>query len=109
MFFSFSSEIVMFTYGDFAEGRAGGTYEEGAKGATRLCSAPLAFGSSLRFNNHVATVRVSNAIQYLIRRVLDARIRLVELPGRLGRELAQRIAVAQGVDCFKYQFRPHLM
>jgi hypothetical protein len=31
MFFSFSSEIVMFTYGDFAEGRAGGTYEEAPK------------------------------------------------------------------------------
>src|SRR5580692_10093973 len=69
MFFSLSSEIVMFTYGDFAEGRAGGTYEEGAKGATRLCSAPLAFGSSLRFYDHITTVRVSNAIQYLIRRV----------------------------------------
>jgi hypothetical protein len=97
----------MFTYGDFAEGRAGGTYEEGAKGATRLCSAPLAFGSSLRFYDHITTVRVSNAIQYLIRCVLNTRVWLVELPGRLGRELTQCVTVAQGVDCFKYQFRPH--
>jgi hypothetical protein len=33
IFFSLSSEIVMFTYEEFAEGRAGGNYAEGAEGA----------------------------------------------------------------------------
>jgi hypothetical protein len=97
----------MFTYGDFAEGRAGGTCRGSAKGATRLRSAPLAFGSSLRFNNHCAAVRVSDAMQYLIRRILNTRVGLVELPRCLGSQLAQRVTVSQSVYCFKYQFRPH--
>jgi hypothetical protein len=97
----------MFTYGDFAEGRAGGTSRRSAKGATRLRSASLAFGGSLRFNDQGAAVRVSYAMQYLIRRVLNTRIGLVELPRRLGSQLAQRVTIAQSVYCLKYQFRPH--
>jgi hypothetical protein len=97
----------MFTYGDFAEGRAGGTCGGRAKGATRLCSAPLAFGSSLRFKNYRATVGIGNPVQYFIRRVLDARVRLMELPRCLGSQLTQRVPIAQSVYCLKYQFRPH--
>src|SRR5208337_2765033 len=53
MFFSFNSEIVMFTYGDFAEGRVGGSCGERAEGAARLRCAPLRFRCGLRLYDYI--------------------------------------------------------
>jgi hypothetical protein len=97
----------LFTYEDFAEGRAGGTYEEGAKGAARLCCAPLRFGSQLRFKDYHVPISIGDAMQDFISRVLNTRVGLVELPRRLGSQLAQSVTVAQSMDCLEYQFRPH--
>src|SRR6516164_8215568 len=96
MFFSFNSEIVMFTYGEFfAEGRAGGSCGKRAKGAARLCCAPLRFGSSLRFDDYILPFGIGNTVQHFVGGVLNARVGLVELAGYLGSKLAQRITVAQ--------------
>src|SRR5579863_2123360 len=74
MFFSFSSEIVIgfdSPTEDFAEGRAGGTFEGMRRSAARLCSAPLSFGNLLGFEDDRAPVRVGDAVQNFVRRVLN--------------------------------------
>ena len=51
MFFSFNSEIVMFTYGDFAEGRVGGWAGSAPKArrayAARRCASEAVSGSTI--------------------------------------------------------------
>src|SRR5208337_596519 len=94
MFFSFNSEIVMFTYGGFAEGRAGGTAGNAPKARRALGRAPLRFGGRLRFNNYILPFGIGNTVQHVIGGVLNARAGLVELACCLGSKLAKHISVA---------------
>src|SRR6516165_6931207 len=105
MFFSFSSEIVIVTYGDLLQRRD--VMAGGARGAARLGSAPLGFGCSLRFQNHFFAFCSGNAVQDFVCRVLNTRAGAVKLPRRLRRELAQGVTIAKRMNCFKNQFRPH--
>jgi hypothetical protein len=107
MFFSFSSEIVIVTYGDLTERRDLVLRQKRAEGAARLGSAPLSFGCGLRFQNDVVALGPGNVVQHLIGGVLYARARLVKLAGRLGGELAKGVTVTQCVNGFKNEFRPH--
>jgi hypothetical protein len=95
MFFSFNSEIVMFTYGEFCR-KAGpeDTAGKRAKGAARLCCAPLRFGSGLRFQDYILPFGIGNTGQDFVSGVLNACVGLVELAGCLGSKLAQHIPIA---------------
>jgi len=98
----------MFTYEEFAEGRAGGNYEERAEGAgAALSCAPLRFGSRLRFKDQGLPIGIGNTMEHLVCSVLNTRVGLVELPRRLRSQLTQRVTVAQSMHCLKNQFRPH--
>src|SRR6516164_1444628 len=103
MFFSLSSEIVIVTYGDLAE-RQDGVLRETRRGAARLGSAPLGFGSRLRIQNHFFTLRLGDAIKDLISCVLNTRAGTVKLARRLRGELAKCVTVTQCVHGFKHQF-----
>src|SRR5271163_946568 len=85
MFFSFNSEIVMFTYGGICR-KAGPEDSAGkrAKGAARLSCAPLPFGSGLRFQDYILPFGIGNTVQHFVGGVLNARVGLVELAGCLG-------------------------
>src|ERR1019366_1309178 len=88
MFFSFNSEIVMFTYGDFAERRVGGTAGNAPKARRRLCSAPLRFGGGLRFDDHILPFGIGDSVQHFVGGVLNACVGFVKLTRRLGCQLA---------------------
>ncbi len=66
MFFSLSSEIVMFTYEGFAEGRAGGTYEEAPEGAARYaarrCASVAVSGSIMMFFRSESAIRFNTSL-----------------------------------------------
>jgi len=82
-------------------------WQEAPEGAARLGSAPLGFGGSLRFLNNFLTLGTGDPVQDFVGRVLDAGTGAMELPGRLGGELAKGVTISQCMDCFKNQFRPH--
>ena len=56
---------------DMAEGQAGRIGRGTRRSATRLCSAPLSLGSSLRFYHQVLAIGISDAMQHLVGRILD--------------------------------------
>src|SRR5271165_6510123 len=108
MFFSLSSEMVMFTYeGIVQRGRPEGSAGGPRRSATRLRSAPLGFGSSFRFEHHGLAVGISNAMQHLVSRILDTSVGTMESPRCLGSQLAQHVTVAQRMNCFEYEIGPH--
>jgi hypothetical protein len=107
MFFSLSSEMVMFTYGDIAEGQAGRFGGGARRNATRLGSAPLGFGSRLWLEHHVLALGIGDTMQHLVGRILDASIGTVKPPRRLGSQLAQHVTVTQRMNCLEYEIGPH--
>ena len=66
MFFSFSSEIVMFTYGEFAEGRAGGNCGNAPKGAARYaarrCASVAVSGSRITSCRSESAIRFNTSL-----------------------------------------------
>jgi len=91
----------MFTYGDFAEGRVGGSCGERAEGAARLRCAPLRFRCGLRLYDYILPFGIGYTNQHFIGGVLYARVGLVELAGCLRRKLAQHVTIAQCGHRFK--------
>jgi len=84
----------MFTYeGILQKGRPEGSAEGARRSATRLCSAPLGLGSCLRFYDNVLPLGISDAMQHLIRRVLDTSIGTMELARCFGSQLAQHVTI----------------
>src|SRR5215813_6499790 len=81
--------------------------QEAPEGAARLGCAPLGFACSLRFQNHFFAFCSGNAVQDLIRSVLNARAGAMKFACRLRGELAKGVTIAQRMNCFKNQFRPH--
>jgi len=99
----------MFTYeGILRKGGPEGSAEGTRRSATRLCSAPLGLGSCLRFYDDALPLGTSNPVQYVIGRVLDTRARTMELPRRLGSQLAQHVTITKRMNCLKYEIGPHL-
>src|ERR1700690_1211571 len=115
MFFSFSSAMVVCTYGiDFSGGilfvsrgdgllcrRAGHTAE-------LLSSSPLCFGKVLGFTQNFMTFRISDLVKNLFHRLLNAGVRPMELPRRLRGELAEHVPVPQSMKSIKYAIRTHV-
>src|SRR5262249_55983246 len=101
MFFSFSSAMVMVTYGIVLEGRlrfkrTGGVprLAAQARGESLLCR--LALGARKRGRSHQALpLGLREPLQDLVHGVLHPGVRTVELARRLRRHLAQQVAIGQ--------------
>jgi len=84
----------MFTYeGILRKGGPEGSAGGARRSATRLCSAPLGLGSCLRFYDNVLPLGIRNAMQHLVGRILDTSVGAMELPRRLGSQLAKHVTV----------------
>jgi hypothetical protein len=91
-----------------ADGRAGGIWRgKRAKGAARLCCAPLRFGGGYRLEKNFLPFGIGNAMQYVIGSFLNACVGPVELARRLGSQLTKHVSIAQSVNRLKNQIRPH--
>src|SRR5262249_39642743 len=118
IFFSFSSAMVIVTYGiDLGGTSEGENFLYGSRQTFAwrdsqekiLCSATLGFGNSFRTgSDHLTRLpRITHPLQYIIHRVLNAGVRLVKLPCRLRHELAQQITVLHRVECLINKIGTH--
>jgi hypothetical protein len=98
----------MFTYeGILQKGGPEGSAEGARRSATRLCSAPLGLGSCLRLHDNVLTLGISDPVEHLVGRILDTSIGTMELPRRLGSQLAKHVTITQRMNCLEYEIGPH--
>src|SRR5438477_10378664 len=100
MFFSLSSAMVMFTYGEIFKGgqkTCCALLPERRAWEALLCSPTLRLCNFFRFSQDLLPVSNSDAVQYLVHSFLDAGIGPVKSAGGLGGKLTQHIPVAEGV------------
>src|SRR5215471_3171024 len=111
MFFSFSSAMVIFTYGNGFLGRGSLRiiFLAAVRGTRRgrLSSPPLRLGKIFRLAQNVLTLGFGDPVKDFVHCFLDTGIGLVEPARRLRSELAQHISVSQGLQRIKYAIRAH--
>src|ERR1700740_2879731 len=112
MFFSFSSAMVIFTYGIVLPGRVSlkswlilppcGAHRGAVSGAPPLC-----LGKVFWFTQEVVTFGIRNLVKHLVHGFLNPGIWTVELARGLRSQLTEHIPVPQSVQCIKHTIRAH--
>src|ERR1039457_3880011 len=109
MFFSFSSAMVIFTYGwIFGRDSLGGCFAAvWAHGGAVSGSPPLCFGKVFGFTQDVMTLSIGNFVEYIVHGFLDTGVWPVEPARCLRGKLAEHIPVPQSMERVKYTIRAH--
>src|SRR5450631_1907183 len=104
IFFSFSSAMVIFTYGIVSSGgifvfsRGDGLLcRRAGTRRSRLSSSPLCFGKVLGFAQDVMTFRIGDLVKDLVHGFLYAGVRLMKSARCLRSKLAKHIPVPQSM------------